>query len=67
MLVVDDHAMVRRGVQDFLTAQPGITVVAEAGSADEALRNVVEQAPDVALVDPTPAPLYRWTLYVVSW
>ena len=32
VLLVDDHAMVRRGVRAFLETQPGIRVVADADS-----------------------------------
>jgi len=42
---------VRRGIRGFLETQPGIVVVAEAGSGEEALAAAAEQPPDVALVD----------------
>ena len=51
VLLVDDHEMVRRGVRDFLETQGDITVVAEAGSGEEAVRLAAEHAPDVALMD----------------
>lgn len=51
VLIIDDHAMVRRGVRDFLATQPDITVVAEAASARAAVTAAAEHAPDVALVD----------------
>jgi NarL family two-component system response regulator LiaR len=51
VLLVDDHEMVRRGVRAFLETQPDITVVAEAGSGEEAVRLATEHAPDVALMD----------------
>jgi two-component system, NarL family, response regulator LiaR len=51
VLLVDDHEMVRRGVRAFLETQPGITVVAEAGGGEEAVRLAAEHAPDVALMD----------------
>jgi NarL family two-component system response regulator LiaR len=35
VLLVDDHELVRRGVRVFLETQPGISVVAEAGSGEE--------------------------------
>ena len=43
--------MVRQGVRAFLEAQPGITMVAEAGSGKEAVSLAAEYAPDVALMD----------------
>ena len=51
VLLVDDHEMVRRGVRAFLETRPDITVVAEAGSGEEAVRLATEHAPDVALMD----------------
>ena len=36
VLIVDDHAVVRKGVRAFLDAQAGLTVVGEAGSGEEA-------------------------------
>jgi NarL family two-component system response regulator LiaR len=51
VLLVDDHALVRRGVRAFLDTQPDISVVAEAGSGEEAVRLAGEHAPDVALMD----------------
>lgn len=37
VLIVDDHALVRRGVRAFLDTQSDISVVAEAASGKEAL------------------------------
>ena len=51
VLLVDDHELVRQGVRAFLETRPDITVVAEAGSGEEAIRLVAEHAPDVALMD----------------
>ena len=51
VLLVDDHALVRQGVRAFLETQPDITVVAEAGGGEEAVRCAAEYAPDVTLMD----------------
>lgn len=51
VLLVDDHALVRQGVRAFLETQPGLSVVAEAGSGEEAVKLAADHAPDVALVD----------------
>lgn len=51
VLIVDDHAVVRQGVQAFLSAQPDLAVVGAAASGEEALRLVADVAPDVVLVD----------------
>jgi DNA-binding NarL/FixJ family response regulator len=36
ILIVDDHAVVRRGARAFLEAQPDFAVVGDAGSGGEA-------------------------------
>jgi NarL family two-component system response regulator LiaR len=51
VLIVDDHAVVRKGVRAFLDAQAGLTVVGEAGSGEEAVAQAEEHAPDVVLMD----------------
>jgi NarL family two-component system response regulator LiaR len=51
ILICDDHAMVRHGIRSFLETQPGMTVVAEADSGDEAVRLAAEHRPDAVLMD----------------
>lgn len=51
VLLVDDHAMVRQGVRAFLVTQPDISVVAEAGSGEEAVNLTAQHVPDVILMD----------------
>ena len=50
VMVVDDHALVRSAVRQALTA-PGVEVVAEAGTAEDALAIAPSVRPDVLLVD----------------
>ena len=47
VLIVDDHAIVRRGVRGYLEAQPDIAVGGEAASGDEAVRLAADIKPDV--------------------
>ena len=51
ILLVDDHPLVREGLRSRLQTEPGYEVVAEAGSADEALIALKQAAPDLALLD----------------
>ena len=51
VILVDDHAVVRRGVRAFLETQPDIRVVADVDSGATAIELAAEHTPDVALVD----------------
>jgi DNA-binding NarL/FixJ family response regulator len=51
VLLIDDHEVVRRGLKELLSDEPDITVVAEAGSVDEAIAVAMHVEPDVAVVD----------------
>jgi DNA-binding NarL/FixJ family response regulator len=51
LLIADDHAVVRAGLRALLDGEPGLDVIAEAGSGEEAVRLAIELAPDVVLMD----------------
>jgi DNA-binding NarL/FixJ family response regulator len=51
VLLVEDHPTFRLGLRTRLELEPDLTVVGEAGTAEEALDLVERLAPDVALVD----------------
>lgn len=51
VFILDDHEIVRRGVADLVNAEPDLEVVAEEGSAQQALRAVERFKPDVAVLD----------------
>lgn len=51
VLLVDDHAIVRRGVRMLLEGQPDIEVVGEAGDGGKALQLINQLQPDVVLMD----------------
>ncbi len=49
-MLVDDHALVRAAIRQALTA-PGVEIVGEAVTAEEALERAPSAEPDVLLVD----------------
>jgi len=51
ILLVDDHPLVRDGLRARLEAMPQFQVVAEAGSAAEALEQAGQHRPDLVLMD----------------
>jgi DNA-binding NarL/FixJ family response regulator len=51
VVLVDDQQLVRAGFRMVLDSQADLEVVGEAGDGDEAVRVVVETAPDVVLMD----------------
>jgi NarL family two-component system response regulator LiaR len=51
VLIVEDHGVVRSGLQRLLEDLPDIQVIGAVERAEEALRIVEEQAPDVVLLD----------------
>ena len=51
VLLVDDHAVVRRGLRGFLELLGDLAVVGEAGNGLEAIEQVDRLLPDVVLMD----------------
>jgi NarL family two-component system response regulator LiaR len=51
VLIVDDHAVVRRGLRSFLESEGDIAVVGEAANGAEAIEKVQELLPQVVLMD----------------
>ncbi|MEQ6342326.1 MAG: UvrY/SirA/GacA family response regulator transcription factor [Gammaproteobacteria bacterium] len=51
VVLVDDHALVRSGIKRMLADVPGIDVIAEVGSGEEAVLLVRQCKPDVVLMD----------------
>ena len=51
VLVVDDHAVVRRGIASLLAAADGLECVGAVGDGDTALEMVEQLDPDVLLLD----------------
>ena len=51
VLVVDDHALFRRGLEMVLDQEADIEVVGEASDGAEALATAMETTPDIVLMD----------------
>lgn len=51
VLIVDDHSMVRQGLQMYLEGDPVVEIVGEARNGEEALRRAAELRPHVILMD----------------
>ncbi len=51
IVIVDDHALVRDGLNEILGAQPDLRVVGQAGNSADALTVVSRERPDIVLLD----------------
>jgi two-component system NarL family response regulator len=51
ILLADDHPSLRTGLASILSSQPGLAVVAEAGSGRETVEKAAATTPDVLIVD----------------
>ena len=51
VLLVDDHALVRKGFRRILEDDPGIFIVGEASEGEEAVRLALELRPKVVVMD----------------
>jgi DNA-binding NarL/FixJ family response regulator len=51
VVLADDHAVVRKGIREFLEEEGDIVVVAEAADGKQAIAMVGEHQPDVAVLD----------------
>lgn len=51
VFLVDDHTLVRSGIRRILEAQPGLSVIGEAGNGREALEKLAEARADVLVLD----------------
>jgi two-component system nitrate/nitrite response regulator NarL len=51
LVLIDDHELCRRGLSELLHARGGIKVVGTTGNADEAVRLLRDEQPDLAVMD----------------
>lgn len=51
LLIVDDHTVVRRGIEMIISTEPGLDVIGEAKDGQEAFNKVKDLQPDIVLMD----------------
>jgi DNA-binding NarL/FixJ family response regulator len=51
VLIVDDHSVVRKGIEMLLSTEPSIHIVGEAASGQEAIARAKDLQPDVIVMD----------------
>ena len=51
VVIVDDHAMLRKGLAAFLLSYPDLQLVGEAANGEEALAVCADKRPDIVLMD----------------
>ena len=51
LLIADDHAIVRYGLNSLLSAQKDMTVVGQAKNGEEAVKLALSEKPDVVIMD----------------
>lgn len=51
VVLADDHAVVRKGIRDFLQEDGDIEVIAEAGDGEKVKALIIDLHPDVAILD----------------
>src|SRR4051812_47691780 len=51
VVIVDDHPLIRRGLERMIHSGDGFTVCGEAGNAAEAMEIITSMQPDLAIID----------------
>lgn len=51
VFLVENHALLRQGIRDFVNRQDGLTVVGESDSGEEAIPEIERLLPDLVLMD----------------
>jgi len=50
-MIIDDHRVIREGLEMLMKSRPGFTIVAQAGNCQDALSLAETEQPDIALLD----------------
>src|SRR5512140_3279439 len=51
VFLADDHSIVREGLALLLQQEPDIEVIGQAGDGEEALKQILQLRPDIAILD----------------
>lgn len=51
IFIVDDNALIRKAMTQFIEYQPNLKICGEADNAEEALKNLEQLLPDMGLID----------------
>ena len=51
ILLVDDHAMLREGLQAVIDSQPDMQVIGQAGDSRAAIEQALDRGPDIVVMD----------------
>lgn len=51
IVLADDHAVVRKGIREFLECDPNLHVLAEASDGEQAIARTLQYKPDVVVLD----------------
>jgi len=49
--IVDDHVLVRHGIAQLLSAEPDLSICSQESTADDALRSLKQNLPDLVITD----------------
>jgi len=51
IIIADDHPIVRQGLMQAIEEDESLSVIGEAGDGDEALKAILSERPDIAILD----------------
>ena len=51
ILLVDDHPLLRQGVNQLIEMEPGLEVIGQSGKGEEAIELALQHEPDLVLLD----------------